>query len=509
MPRYTINTSQFSPFSMEEMLKPFSLYKEQYDKTSDKYDIMSDELGAVNYLVQTLPDNSPVKQTFNQYMNDVAAGRDALAEGLTPEVISDLTKLKRNYKNVISPITEAEKARRKTAEWQQQIRAKDPSAIFEIDANDKDSFAYFVDNPGKLGTNMYSPNTITALSMEQAKNLKNAILHDPTFDKTTPEGILLQQNGLTDEDLQNVLNNPDKYPLLSKILNDSVGQSGLSNFSEKQQADQLGRAIQAAGKGVSAGLSQVTNPDFIDALHQQQLKMERDRIGISRGNLQLSQDQWEMNPNNLKSETLYGDLTSREDKLKRQQEILTGIRDATKFPTGQGRSSTDIRDGNGNIVNVVDHPTQYTQKFTIAGGGRRKHVQTTIGETATQRAGMFDSMTEVSPDEIFDLYGNDDKFGNLAIMNSIYEMTQGATNLYDFFIDSDGSVAVRRNKTPLKQAVIDDRFKKYTGKSTETLREWSNRKEAEKKSASGITVDVQRKNANNQQGKKETDDNEL
>ena len=62
--------STFQPFSMQEMLVPFTAYKEAFEKTEEAYTDLSDKSDKFKYLSETLPEGSKARALYEGYAND-------------------------------------------------------------------------------------------------------------------------------------------------------------------------------------------------------------------------------------------------------------------------------------------------------------------------------------------------------------------------------------------------------------------------------------------------------
>ena len=76
--------STFQPFNMQEMLVPFSAYKDAFENSEEQYDTLSQGADKFKYLSDTLPEGSKARQIYEGYANDLRAQAEDLAHnGLT------------------------------------------------------------------------------------------------------------------------------------------------------------------------------------------------------------------------------------------------------------------------------------------------------------------------------------------------------------------------------------------------------------------------------------------
>ena len=136
--------STFSPFSMQEMLVPFSAYKDAFEKTEDAYNDLSDKSDKFKYLSETLPEGSKARKLYEGYANELQKQAEDLAHnGLTMGNRRALTSLKRRYQGEIGRLTQADEAMREEKKLRQTLNAQDSSRLY---ATDNLSIDDFLDN---------------------------------------------------------------------------------------------------------------------------------------------------------------------------------------------------------------------------------------------------------------------------------------------------------------------------------------------------------------------------
>ena len=101
--------STFSPFSMQEMLVPFTAYKDAFEKTEEAYNDLSEKSDKFKYLSETLPEGSKARQLYEGYANELSTQAEDLAHnGLTMGNRRALTSLKRRYQGEIGRLVKAD-----------------------------------------------------------------------------------------------------------------------------------------------------------------------------------------------------------------------------------------------------------------------------------------------------------------------------------------------------------------------------------------------------------------
>ena len=137
---YVIDNS-FQPFSMQEMLVPFSAYKEAYEKSEEQYNELSEKADKFKYLSETLPEGSKARELYEGYANDLAKQAEDLAHnGLSMSNRRALTSLRRRYQGEIGRLLQADEAMREEKKLRRSLSAQDSSMLYAIDNLNIDSF---------------------------------------------------------------------------------------------------------------------------------------------------------------------------------------------------------------------------------------------------------------------------------------------------------------------------------------------------------------------------------
>lgn len=137
---YVIDSS-FQPFSMQEMLTPFVMYKDAFEKSEAAYDDLRSKADRFKYLSESLPEGSRARQIYEGYANDLnAQAQDFANNGLGISNRRALTGLRQRYQGEIGRLYEAETALKKEQDLRRQLNAKDPSMLYGTDNLDIDMF---------------------------------------------------------------------------------------------------------------------------------------------------------------------------------------------------------------------------------------------------------------------------------------------------------------------------------------------------------------------------------
>lgn len=142
MPDYSFVVSpSFNPFNMQEMLVPFSAYKDAFEKSEEQYDTLTQGADKFKYLSETLPEGSRARQIYEGYANDLRTQAEDFAHnGLTMGNRRALTSLKRRYQGEMGRILQADEAMREEKKLRQSLGAQDTSLLYANDNLNIDDF---------------------------------------------------------------------------------------------------------------------------------------------------------------------------------------------------------------------------------------------------------------------------------------------------------------------------------------------------------------------------------
>lgn len=100
--------NHYQPFSMQEMLTPFLMYNEAYEKVDEAYTELQRKADVFSNLAKSLPGQSKAAEIYNGYANDLRAQAEDLAKnGLSMNNRRALSSLKRRYEGEIGRLDRA------------------------------------------------------------------------------------------------------------------------------------------------------------------------------------------------------------------------------------------------------------------------------------------------------------------------------------------------------------------------------------------------------------------
>lgn len=133
--------SKFQPFTFEEMLTPWTMYKAEYDKLEDNAVTLQKNADVFKYLSETLPEDSKARQIYDNYSNQLNQYvDDVLKRGVSIGARNGIMQMKRRYAGEIGRLEEANTALQKELEQRRQMGAKDSSLLYATDNLNIDAF---------------------------------------------------------------------------------------------------------------------------------------------------------------------------------------------------------------------------------------------------------------------------------------------------------------------------------------------------------------------------------
>lgn len=227
--------SSFRPFTFQEMLAPYAIYKEEADKTEAALDALNAKAGSLKVYMDSLPEGSRAKDTFNKYYNDLdASAKDFGKSGLSMSNKRALLDLKRRYAGEIGKIEAANTIRQAQIKEQHDIELKDPTMMFSREAKFSDIDDY-LDNPN-ISYKSYSgallATQVNDAATKIAKSLVDYVNGKPLDGNTR---TWIQKHGLTALEVAQAISNPNSMAgskVLSTLMNSVMESSGIPRWAD-------------------------------------------------------------------------------------------------------------------------------------------------------------------------------------------------------------------------------------------------------------------------------------
>lgn len=251
---FITNTSKFKPFSFQEMLQPYAIYTDAYNKTEEELvnlDIMANDVASK----LNNPLDEELKKQYQGFQDELnTAMNDLYDKGLTPGTKKKLAGLKAKYTQNLNPINEAYKAYQEDQKQLVNLKRAHPEMIIEgIGASVSD---YMYGN---------TPSGLTANTDDiYNKSLKEAAGTSSRFSEILkPTGILgnqyyqfKTQQGISQdmvEQLRNIVDNPYSKEAV-KYLNTEEGKALYDIVTEQRRANNYSSFSKEAQDRIDASI---------------------------------------------------------------------------------------------------------------------------------------------------------------------------------------------------------------------------------------------------------------
>lgn len=288
MPDYSFVVSpSFNPFSMQEMLVPFSAYKDAFEKSEEQYDTLSQGADKFKYLSETLPEGSKARQIYEGYANDLRAQAEDLAHnGLTMGNRRALTSLKRRYQGEMGRILQADEAMSEEKKLRQSLGAQDTSLLY---ANDNLNIDDFLDGSTP---NLYriSGNELYTRGAAAGKAASSRIFSAGDAGSTL-NGYYrdyVQKLGYSPETIRKFYNDMSTIPELQMAADAILEERGVS---QNLSGYNLRRARQSVINGMIDGAVYQENHSpqrdlgVLTPMEQNQINMQQKQFNLSKSQL--------------------------------------------------------------------------------------------------------------------------------------------------------------------------------------------------------------------------------
>lgn len=289
---FITNTSKFKPFSFQEMLQPYAIYTDAYNKTEEELanlDIMAGDVASK----LNNPLDEELRKQYQGFQDELnTAMNDLYDKGLTPGTRKKLAGLKAKYAKDLNPINEAYKAYQTDQEYINKIAIEHPEILIEGAGRSVSDYI------GGKTPQMRSINTedLMTEALNVAKTQAGRTYRESGW-TSTAGGRFLERSievGLNDTDFNNALAEAmstnttvsGNAQLIRNSINEMINTPSFENLSPDNQR----RALNAVIKGVRAGFqydkktSTEADPMFAHnlALERDALKRQQDALDAAK-----------------------------------------------------------------------------------------------------------------------------------------------------------------------------------------------------------------------------------
>ena len=268
-----VDTSNFKPFTYEEMIRPLLLYKQEEEARQKAYLDLQEKASTLEDLAASEKD-AKAYGAYTAYKNKLREAADAMAKNGLTRQNNQVFNLRKLYINDIKPLNDLLEKRNKLVE-EQRANNKDGTNVYSIDYGDM-SLAEMKRNPTQT-YNTINGNTIRAISAETFAPLAKQILESPEYPNILGGQYFQEriQRGYTLDQIINELQGTEAGNKLAQVKQNILSSLGMDKkgFSTAKQA----QVEQFVNIGAMAALGQteyntLNNKNFLDPLQQEQKK---------------------------------------------------------------------------------------------------------------------------------------------------------------------------------------------------------------------------------------------
>lgn len=292
--------SSFKPFSMQEMLVPFQMYKDAFEKTEDAYVDLSQKADTFKYLSKTLPEDSKARQIYEGYANGLAEQAEDLAQnGLSMANRRALTSYKRRYQGEIGRLNKADEALQEERKRRLALSSNDSSTLY---ANDNLSIDDFLDN-NKPNLYSVSGNDLYKRGLEIGASGSSRMYSDPEVSQVTKYyQDIFNTQGITPEAIAAFRRDLSTIPEFADAVTSTLKEKGVT---DNLTGSNYERAKESVINGIINGAIYKRN----DSIQQ--------NLGVLTAEQQEHKREWGLEFNEKKREFNNSyDLSKQELKLK-------------------------------------------------------------------------------------------------------------------------------------------------------------------------------------------------
>ena len=266
-----VNTSNFKPFTYEEMVRPLLLYKQEEEARQQAYLDMQEKASTLEDLAASEKDAEAygIYTAYKDKLRDVA---DSMArQGLT-RGNNQVFNLRKDYISNIKPLNDLLEKRNKLIE-EQRANNKDGTNIYSIDYGDM-SLSEMKRRPTHT-YNTLNGNVVRAMSAETFAPLAKQILESPEYESILGKQYFQEriQRGYTLDQMINELQGTEAGSKLAQVKQNILSSLGMDKkgFSPEKQA----QVEQFVNMGAMAALGEteygnLSDKSYLDPLQQAQ-----------------------------------------------------------------------------------------------------------------------------------------------------------------------------------------------------------------------------------------------
>ena len=241
---YLVVNSKYNPFTFDEMVKPFTMYGEEYNRQ----EAAANELATKAAILENLSPETDKAQydSYKSWLGELQQASAALAaSGLNPELRSTLATLNNRYSSEYAPLEERIKKRSSLVDEQRAYQQKNPGAFFDVD---------YANTPlSEISpSSTYKTYDLEDILTKVGKDVYNRSYNGEML-PTAEQYLEKYGKGLTD---------PAKIGMVSEPINSGMSL-GSATYREKALEESLSRARIRASRGSGSTNSSSKAPQLL------------------------------------------------------------------------------------------------------------------------------------------------------------------------------------------------------------------------------------------------------
>lgn len=232
---FIVNTSRFTPFSYEELAAPLAEQTKMQMAIEDAYTQLGQNAGAIGSLLNPSNDSRAYQQ-YTNYMNALSKEAEEIARtGLNSRSRAALSALNARYATDISPIQTAYENRAAEIKRAQEISDKDPTRLLSYNPS-QISIDKYMENPS-MSFKSQSGALLAEEVAQQVKPIADVLRSAANYgalDNYTK--LWLEDRGLSPEEVQYAISNPDDPGVLQGIVERVIATSGIDSWGDRESS---------------------------------------------------------------------------------------------------------------------------------------------------------------------------------------------------------------------------------------------------------------------------------
>ena len=128
---YIVTNNRFKPYTFDEMLKPYQMYTEAYNKADAELNLLLED--AATKAFNFAPQDTAELNAYNNMLNRIKTASDQLSTGLNPSLMNEIQQINKDYRKTMIPIQQRINKRAELAAEQRKLQASNPNIRFTKD----------------------------------------------------------------------------------------------------------------------------------------------------------------------------------------------------------------------------------------------------------------------------------------------------------------------------------------------------------------------------------------